>query len=319
MRHYVQGHPWRAIVQQSMTWRGAKLTLWPPLIVPKANCSAHDLKWYWPEDVSPTSTFYVLIFATWTYKGMRSGFEDSLYTTNPNDALDQLHRRLFAHTISFAGDPDEERALLFDIFALYHKRRLVQKVQKSNDQLARNRAAKEARIEKVHAVVTEDEELSTEGLDVLGAASLARSLLEFEDGLERARLLERATVPIQGTSRRLILFSEATDAKPVGYSLDSGEKELLQWHYPQLLHGLVGCAVDGSVLCVVCSAPWCGAVIALDDDAVLYRKSWNVKKTGERRCLHRACYDRLYRALYFGAHDPLGFETGALYSLQIPK
>jgi hypothetical protein len=64
-------------------------------------------------------------FVTWDYCGLQYGFKDSLYMNNPQEAKDQLYRHMFAHSISFAGNPNADCAELFDIFEFYYKRRYV--------------------------------------------------------------------------------------------------------------------------------------------------------------------------------------------------
>jgi len=78
---------------------------------------------FFPPDVEALGAFYVSTFGTWVYKGLKYGFEDAIYANDPREAKDQLYRRMFAHSISFAGDPDADRAELFDIFKFYYKRR----------------------------------------------------------------------------------------------------------------------------------------------------------------------------------------------------
>jgi hypothetical protein len=68
-------------------------------------------------------TCYVMVFATWSYQGVRAGYEDSTYTNDAATALNVLYRRMFAHSISFAGDPDREEKLLFAIFRHYYMKR----------------------------------------------------------------------------------------------------------------------------------------------------------------------------------------------------
>jgi hypothetical protein len=102
-----------------MAW--GPIVLLPEIVVSKDACA--DVAWYFPSTISNKMTCYVMVFATWSYQGVRAGYEDSTYTNDAATALNVLYRRMFAHSISFAGDPDgEEKLTLCHLPPLLHEK-----------------------------------------------------------------------------------------------------------------------------------------------------------------------------------------------------
>ena len=67
--------------------------------------------------------YFVAIICTWSFNDVHKGFEDHAYTNDPDSAINDFYRRLFAHQFDFAFDPDKDYVLLFQIFSLYYRRR----------------------------------------------------------------------------------------------------------------------------------------------------------------------------------------------------
>jgi hypothetical protein len=95
-------------------------------------------------------------------------------------------------------------------------KRMEAKCQKQDEQLRRNRArqiAKEALEPSCEESGPPEAPSTEEGLEAVAEGIETLSLITFEDGLERARLLEWATFQIPA-SRRLLIYSESIYAKP---------------------------------------------------------------------------------------------------------
>lgn len=322
LRHYAGKNKWKQICKDVAQWRGVKMVYPPNLRVDRQDIDdANDQHLYFGDRVE---RYYVAIMCTWSHNDVHKGFEDHAYTNDPDSTINDFYRRLFAHQIDFAFDPDKDYVLLFQIFSMYYRRRYKQKQTKAEMQrkLARDKYEASAGLmtlascaqdqrDTEHKTHVEGEEphTITVGEDIAEAASL---LMEAH-GLDAEVILARAT-HLLGSAEGLRLFGNGPNTKAVAFSIDDGPKELIHWRFSNRIDRLIAFKPSGEILYTRCTIYWCSRTIAYFDEAYSFFKRRRLVNAGDLELFCPTCYVKMTNALFFGGHDPLGLHFGLLPS-----
>jgi hypothetical protein len=268
--------------------------------------------------------YFVAVICTWSFNDVHKGFEDQAYTNDPDGTINDFYRRLFAHQIDFAFDPDKDHVLLFQIFSMYYRRRYKQKQTKAEMQrkLAHDKYEASASLQALalsaedpidteHEAHGEGEEPHTpiEGEGIAEAASL---LMETH-GLDAEVILARAT-HVLGGAEGLRLYGNGPNTKAVAFSIDDGPKELIQWRFSDRINRLIAFKPSGQILYTRCTVYWCSRTLAYFNEAYSFFKRRRLVNAGDKELFCPTCYIKMTNALYFGGHDPLGLLFGLLPS-----